>query len=160
MFFEIHRSALDSVDVTIFKVQNSIILILKIGKLGWIEYIDKDAFTELIYLDFHLEQKVNKYIQMHPKDFLFFSRRSLFVGWSRKLKVQRANCQRISSYPVRFSTDIVKNNNILFLLFFFGFFYFSIFFRSFCFLFLCMWIFFFPWNKKYIFWDIFAYAGG
>ena len=37
-FFEIHKSALDSVDVTTFKVQNLIILILKVGKLGWMEY--------------------------------------------------------------------------------------------------------------------------
>ena len=50
IFFEIHRSALDSVDVTIFKTQNFIILILKFGKLGWIEHIDKDVFTALTYL--------------------------------------------------------------------------------------------------------------
>ena len=33
-FFENHKSALDSVNVTIFDVQNSIILILKIGNPG------------------------------------------------------------------------------------------------------------------------------
>ena len=32
-FFEIHKSALDNVNVTIFKVQSFIILILKVGKL-------------------------------------------------------------------------------------------------------------------------------
>ena len=32
-FFEIPKSVLDIVDETIFKVQNSIILILKVGKL-------------------------------------------------------------------------------------------------------------------------------
>ena len=35
-FFEIHEYALDSVDVTICKVQNLIILILKVRKLGLI----------------------------------------------------------------------------------------------------------------------------
>ena len=34
IFFEIHKSALDSVNLTTFKVQNLIILILKVGKLG------------------------------------------------------------------------------------------------------------------------------
>ena len=38
---------------------------------------------------------------------LFFNTPSLFVGWSRKLKVHRANSQTISSYPVRFSKDTV-----------------------------------------------------
>ena len=33
-FFEIHESALDNGDTTICKVQNSIILILKVRKLG------------------------------------------------------------------------------------------------------------------------------
>ena len=33
-FFEIHGNALDCVDVRTRKVQNSIILILKVGKLG------------------------------------------------------------------------------------------------------------------------------
>ena len=33
-FFEIHESALDSVDQTICEVQNFIILTLKVGKLG------------------------------------------------------------------------------------------------------------------------------
>ena len=28
------------------------------------EYIDKDVFTALTYLGFHLEDKVNKHIQM------------------------------------------------------------------------------------------------
>ena len=34
---------------------------IKVGKLGRMEYIDKDIFTELIYLGFYLEHKVNKY---------------------------------------------------------------------------------------------------
>ena len=73
---------------------------------------------------------------------LIFSTRSPFVGWSNKLKVHRANCHTISLYPVRFSTDIVNNNNIFFLLFFFGFFFlFYFFFGFFCFLFLCVWFF-------------------
>ena len=62
---EIHASALDSVDVTIFKVQNSIIFISKVLKLGWIEYIDKNVITALTYLGFHVEQKVNKHIQVY-----------------------------------------------------------------------------------------------
>ena len=41
----------------------------------------------------------------------------------RKLKVRKKNSQTISSYPVRFSTDTVQNNNISFLLFFFGLFF-------------------------------------
>ena len=31
------------------------------------EYIDKDVFTVLTYLGFHLEDKVNKYIPMFSK---------------------------------------------------------------------------------------------
>ena len=77
---------------------------------------------------------------------LLFSTRSLFVDLSCKLKVHRANCQTISSCPNRFSTDIV-NNNIPFLLFFFGFFCFSIFFSFFCFL-----IVFFLFETKNIYW--------
>ena len=46
---------------------------------------------------------------------LFFSTRSHFIGWSHKLKVHRANCQTISTYPVSFCTDIVYNNGIFFL---------------------------------------------
>ena len=67
---------------------------------------------------------------------LFFSTRSLFVGWSHKLKVQRANWQTLSLYLVRFSTDAI-NNNIFFLLFHFGFFCFSISFSLLCFALLC-----------------------
>ena len=74
-----------NVDVTICKVQNSIISTLKVGKLGWIEYIDKDVCTALTYFGFHIEHKVAKYTQMFSKVY-FFSTRSLFVGWSRKLK--------------------------------------------------------------------------
>ena len=63
---------------------------------------------------------------------------------SRKLKLQRANSQTISSYHVRFSTDTVHNSNISFLLFCIDFFCFYLFFFSFfCFLFA------FFWNKKY-----------
>ena len=68
---------------------------------------------------------------------LFFSTRSLFVGWSHKLKVQRANWQTLSLYLVRFSTDAI-NNNIFFLLFHFGFFCFSISFSLLCFALLCV----------------------
>ena len=63
-FVEIHKSDLDRVDVTIFKAQNSIILISKARKLRWIEYIDKNVFTALTYLGFNLEHKVNKSIQV------------------------------------------------------------------------------------------------
>ena len=72
--FEARESALDSVDsadISVRKLQSSIILILKFGKLGWIEYTDKDAFTVLTYLGFHLDHKVNKYIQMFPKFIVF-----------------------------------------------------------------------------------------
>ena len=41
------------------KVQNSIILILKFGKLGWIKYVDKDVFIALTCFVFHLEHNVN-----------------------------------------------------------------------------------------------------
>ena len=69
-FFETRKSALDSVDsvdITVCKVQNSTILILKFGKLGWIEYTDNDVFTALTYLGFHLDHEVKKYIQMFSK---------------------------------------------------------------------------------------------
>ena len=62
IFFEIRKNALEVVDVTIFKAQNSIILILKFGKLGRVEYVDKGVFTALTYLGFQLQQKVSKYI--------------------------------------------------------------------------------------------------
>ena len=58
------------------------------------------------------------------------------------------NCQKLSSYPVRFSTDIVNNNNIFFLPFFFGFVCFSVFFSFFCFLFLCVVCVFFCLKQK------------
>ena len=67
IFFEIHECALDSVDVTFRKVQNSTLLILKVGKLGRIEYVDRDIFTGLTYLGFHLEHKVSKCMQMFSK---------------------------------------------------------------------------------------------
>ena len=65
-FFKIHNivlSALDSVDVAICKLQKSIFLTWskeKVEKLRWIEYIDKDVFTALTYLGFHLKHKVIK----------------------------------------------------------------------------------------------------
>ena len=40
--------------------------------------IDKDVFTALTYLSFHLEQKVNKYIQMLSKAYCFLAR-ALFL---------------------------------------------------------------------------------
>ena len=43
-----------------------------------------------------------------------------FITWSRRLKVHRANSQKMS-YHVRFSTDAVRNNSTFFLLSFFGF---------------------------------------
>ena len=43
---------------------------LKVGKLEWIEYIDKGVFTELTYFGFHLEHDVNKYIQNFFQSFL------------------------------------------------------------------------------------------
>ena len=89
---------------------------------------------------------------------LFFSMLSLFVGWSGKLKEHRANCQTISLYPVRFSTDIVNSNKNFFPTSSFGFFCFSIFFSFFCFLFL--YVCFFVWNKKYIFWNTYNYVVG
>ena len=64
----------------ICKVQNSIILISKVGKLGWIDYIDKDVFAALTYLGFHLEHKVNKYIQM-------FSKADCFLAFALSLLV-------------------------------------------------------------------------
>ena len=136
-FFEIHKNALDGVDLTICKAHNSITLILKVEKLGWIEYTDRDIFTASAYLGFHLERKVNKYITNVFQSLFFLSTRSLFVGWSCKLKVHRTNPQTIRSCPERFSTDTLNNNNIFFLLYFFGFFYFSIFFIFFCFLLVC-----------------------
>ena len=78
-FFEIHESALDSVDITICKVQHSTILILKVGKLVRIEYIDKDVY---------LEHKENKNIQMFFQSLLFLARA---LSLSRKLKLHRTN---------------------------------------------------------------------
>ena len=71
-FFEIGENALDIVDITVCKVKNYIISILKVGKLGWIEYIDTDVFTA--FLGFHLEHKVSKYIQMLSKVYCFLAR--------------------------------------------------------------------------------------
>ena len=108
------------------------------------KYIDKDVYTALTYLGFHLEHIVKKYIQMVSKAYCFLVRALHLL--SRKLKVHRANSQTISSYLVRFSTDIV-NSNIFFLLFLFDFFCFSIFFGFFCFFFVCMCV-FFPFETK------------
>ena len=71
---------------------------------------------------------------------MFFSTRSLFVGWSTYVKVHRVSSQTISWSLFRFSTGIV-NNNILFLLFFFGLFCFSFFFSFFFFAF-CLYVYF------------------
>ena len=147
-----------NVDVTICKVQNSIILTLKVGKLGWIEYIDKDVCTALTYFGFHIEHKVAKYIQMFSKVY-FFSTRSFFVGWSRKLKYTEQILQRYHRILADFSQILLTTT--FFLLFFFGFFHFSIFFSFFCFLFEgVFFVCFFFRNKKYIFWYTFGYAGG
>ena len=51
--FEIHESALDSTNIKIFSVQILIILVLKIGKVRGIEFIDRDAFTVLTYFGFY-----------------------------------------------------------------------------------------------------------
>ena len=108
------------------------------------KYIDKDVYTALTYLGFHLERKVKKYIQMFSKVYCFLV--CALPLLSRKLKVHRAISQTISSYLVRFSTDIVINN-IFFLLFLFDLFCFSIFFGFFCFLFVCMSV-FLPFETK------------
>ena len=85
---------------------------------------------------------------------MFLSTRALFFGWSRKLKVPRANSLMISSYPVRFSTDTVHNNNISFSFSsLVSFFLFSSVSFAFC-------VYNFFWNKKYIFWYTFDYAVG
>ena len=65
-----YKSACYNVNVTICKVKNSIILISKVGKLGWIEYIDKDVFTALAYLGFDFEHNVNKYVEIFIYCFL------------------------------------------------------------------------------------------
>ena len=91
-------------------------------------YRERDVFTTLIYLGFYHEQKVNKYIQMFSKVYCFLARASHFVGWSRKLKVHRANLRTISSYSVRSSIDTVHNNIFFFgvFLFLFSFVYFPL----------------------------------
>ena len=83
---------------------------------------------------------------------MFSSICSLFVSWSRNLKVHRANCQAISSYPVKFSIDAVKNNNIFFLLFSFSFFFFFFLFSLFSFAF-CLYVFVFLLEIKNIYSD-------
>ena len=84
IFFEIHGRALDSFEVIICKIQISIILVLKVWKLGWIEYVDKDVFTALTCLGFHLEHKVNKEAYTNVFQslllFVFFSK----VYWKKK----------------------------------------------------------------------------
>ena len=44
-----------------------------------IEDIDKDVFTALSYLGFHLEQKLNKYIKCLP-NIIVFRTHSHFLG--------------------------------------------------------------------------------
>ena len=41
-------------------------------------FIDKEAFTAITYLGFHLVQTINKYIKMHLKVYCFLAR-SLFL---------------------------------------------------------------------------------
>ena len=67
-------------------------------------------------------------------------------GKLRKVKKHRTNSQMIL-YHVRFSTDTVHNNSILFFIFF-GFFLFSVFFYSLFFFAFCLCVCFL--NKKYI----------
>ena len=130
--FKNRESALDSVDVTIFNVQNSIILIFKIGNLGWIEYIDKNVFTALTYLGFYLEQKVNKYIQV------CFLARALFLFADQvsqkytELVVKRYHCIP-SEFP-----NIMLTTTFSFSFSSFSFVCFFIFFTFFCFLFQCL----------------------
>ena len=70
-YFEIYESPLDSANVTICKVQSSIISMSKVGRLRWIEYIDRDVFTVLKFLGFHHEHKVNKRYKCFPKFIVF-----------------------------------------------------------------------------------------
>ena len=93
-FFEIHESALDSANV-ICKVQSSIILILKVGKLRWIKYTYEDVFAALTYPSFHHEHKVNKYMQM-------FSKVSCFLGHALSLLADR-----VKSTQSEFANDII-----------------------------------------------------
>ena len=60
-----------SVVVAICKVQNSIILTLKVGEPGLIEYIDRDIFTTVICIGFNHEYKVNKYLQIFFQVYYF-----------------------------------------------------------------------------------------
>ena len=76
------------------------------------------------------------------------------------LEEHRANCQTISSYLARFSTCIVNNSYILFLIFLYGFFCFSIFFNFFYFLFVCVCLFCSKQKVYTVFWYTFDYAGG
>ena len=70
---------------------------------------------------------------------------SLLAGY--ELNVHRANCQMISSYNARLSTEIVNNSNILFFLFFCSFLQFLL---------LFVYVFFFV-GKKYIYVYIYIY---
>ena len=70
-YFEIYESPLDSANVTICKVQSSIISMSKVGRLRRIEYIDRDVFTVLKFLGFHHEHKVNKRYKCFPKFIVF-----------------------------------------------------------------------------------------
>ena len=60
---------------------------------------------------------------------------------SCKVKVHKANLQRISLGTVIFSTDTVYNSNIFFLLFFFVFFFFFLFYSLVSFAFVCVCVF-------------------
>ena len=71
---------------------------------------------------------------MFSKVYCFLAHTLHSLCWLITKLKHRVNSQTISSYLIRFSTDIV-NNKAFFLLFFFGFIFFY-FFSFFCFLFL------------------------
>ena len=84
-------------------------------------YIYINVFAALRFLGFHLEQKVNKYIQILSKVYCFLARVPLLLADHISQKHTGKIVKTISSYPIRFSTGIVNNKNIFFLLCFFCF---------------------------------------
>ena len=98
-------------------------------------YIYINAFAALRFLGFHLEQKVNKYIQILSKVYCFLARAHFLLADHISQKHTGQIVKTISSYPIRFSTGIVNNKNIFFLLCFFCFANFFSFFFCFSFLF-------------------------
>ena len=109
-------------------------------------YIYINVFAALRFLGFHLEQKVNKYIQILSKVYCFLARAHFLLADHISQKHTGQIVKRYHRIPLDFPQVLLTTKTffssfasfvlLISLVFFFAFHF-------------CLWIF---WNKKYIFW--------